>query len=92
MLVPLETLPGWPPAPNPALLVSIGLLIGLPLVIGLVIAGASFVGSSSDIRRFGPPFNPATIHAGPAIATAPAAAIESGDQALSETGGTSARW
>lgn len=92
MLVPLETLPGWPPAPNPALLVSIGLLIGLPLVLGLVIAGASFVGSTSDIRRFGPPFNPATIYAGPAIEAAPVAAIEAGDHAQTETGGTSARW
>lgn len=38
MLVPLETLPGWPEAPTPTALESLGLLIGIPAVVFAVIA------------------------------------------------------
>jgi hypothetical protein len=38
MLVPLETLAGWPPAPNPNPLEVLGLLIGLPLVVVVIIS------------------------------------------------------
>jgi len=40
MLVPLDTqtLPGWPPAPNPSALHVLGLLVGAPLVVILLIA------------------------------------------------------
>ena len=42
MLVPLETLPGWPKVPNPSALETLGLLIGLPLVV-IIVAFASFL-------------------------------------------------
>ncbi|GAA1840509.1 hypothetical protein ACFFOM_05765 [Microlunatus capsulatus] len=38
MLVPLETLPGWPEAPSPSLLEVLGLLVGAPLLVIAVIA------------------------------------------------------
>lgn len=38
MLVPLETLSGWPAAPNPNPLLVLGLLFGLPLVVIIVIS------------------------------------------------------
>ncbi len=37
MLVPLETLPGWPPAPDPSPLQVIGLLFGLPLLVMIIV-------------------------------------------------------
>ena len=36
-IVPLETLAGWPAAPDPSPLVSLGLLVGIPAVGALVI-------------------------------------------------------
>jgi hypothetical protein len=38
MLVPLETLPGWPDVQEPTLLEVLGLLVGAPLVVILVVA------------------------------------------------------
>lgn len=37
-LLPLETLPGWPAAADPTALQTFGLLLGIPFVIGAVIA------------------------------------------------------
>ncbi|MBK8460228.1 MAG: hypothetical protein WAS07_12715 [Micropruina sp.] len=36
MLLPLETLPGWPTAPDPSLVEALVLLAGIPLGIGVV--------------------------------------------------------
>ena len=38
MLVPLETLPGWPEAPSPSLLEVLGLLVGAPLLVIAIVA------------------------------------------------------
>jgi hypothetical protein len=38
MLVPLQTLPGWPEAPVPSLLEVLGLLVGAPLLVVLIVA------------------------------------------------------
>jgi hypothetical protein len=38
MLVPLETLPGWPNVQEPSVLKVLGLLVGAPLVVILVVA------------------------------------------------------
>lgn len=58
MLVPLETLPGWPAAPEPSVLQLLLVLAGIPLIITLIIAGASYTASTRELERFGPPFNP----------------------------------
>ena len=39
MLVPLETLPGWPPAPNPSLLHALGVIFGIIVGTMFVVAG-----------------------------------------------------
>lgn len=39
MLVPLQTLAGWPAEPDPSTLHVLGLLVGLPLVAALIISG-----------------------------------------------------
>ena len=38
MVVPLETLPGWPDAPNPSALEALGVLVGAPLVVIALVA------------------------------------------------------
>lgn len=100
MLMPLETLPGWPEAPNPTALHALGLLLGIPFILAVLIGGASYLATNRDLRRYGPPINPAVVYAGgDAVAgTQSSAAIEPGpgvgDGAGVETGtgGTSARW
>jgi hypothetical protein len=37
MLVPLETFSGWPQVANPSPLQSLGLLIGIPLLIAVIV-------------------------------------------------------
>ncbi len=39
MLVPLETLSGWPQSPDPNPLYVLGLLFGLPLLVMIIISG-----------------------------------------------------
>ena len=97
MLVPLETLPGWPAAPEPSVLQLLALLVGAPLIIGLVVAGLSWIGSTRELKRYGPPVHPTTTFAGaPGVESAAdevPAGIEAGP--VTEdfgTGGTSARW
>lgn len=96
MLVPLETLSGWPAAPNPSVLHFLGLLIGVPLVLGLVIAGASYLGSTRELKKFGPAVNPNTAFvSAPGVEHASGevpAGIEAGPGVDTGTGGTSARW
>ncbi|MFT4165163.1 MAG: hypothetical protein QM650_07950 [Microlunatus sp.] len=74
----------------------LGLLFGLPILLGLVIAGLSYVGTGSDLRRFGPPVHPVKTFADPAAieggSGAGPASIEAKSGADKETGGTSARW
>ena len=96
MLVPLETLPGWPPAPNPPVLHALGVIFGIPILLGLVIAGLAYVSSGRDLRLAGPPVHPVNTYADPAAVTAAAetgpASIEGKPGADADTGGTSARW
>lgn len=96
MLVPLETLPGWPAAPDPSALQFFGLLLGVPLVLALLISGASYVATTRELKRFGPAVNPNTAFAGAAGVESASgevpAGIEAKPAADSGTGGTSARW
>lgn len=93
MLMPLETLPGWPAAPDPSILQALGLLIGAPLVLGLLIAAGTYLSATRELNRFGPPVNPARAYAGEQSLQGGegAAAIEA-PAADAGTGGTSARW
>ena len=104
MLVPLETLQGWPAAPDPSALHLLLLLIGAPLALGLVIAGASYLGSTRELKKFGPAVNPNTafvtiegvqnargeVEGG--ISHEVPAGIEGKPGADTGTGGASARW
>lgn len=96
MLVPLETLPGWPAAPNPTPLHALLLLVGVPLVVILIIAGSSWLSSTHELKKYGPTVNPTTAFAGaPGVESATEevpAGIEAKTTSDSGTGGTSARW
>ena len=104
MLVPLETLSGWPAAPDPSVLHFLLLLIGAPLVLGLVIAGASYLGSTRELKRFGPAVNPNTAFVTVEGVQNARGEVEGGSptrcrpasrpslRATEQTGGASARW
>lgn len=51
MLVPLETLPGWPVAADPSPLQVLGLLVGLPLVVVVIIAVITKVNQMMRVSR-----------------------------------------
>lgn len=94
MLVPLETLPGWPAAPNPSVLHWLGLIVAIPVILAVIIAAASYLATTRDIKRFGPAVNPRTAYAVPGVtgSSGAPAEIEAAPGADVDTGGTSARW
>lgn len=100
MLVPLETLPGWPPAPNPSALESLGLLIGVPALVFLIIAAITHLQFAALARRRRPEAtDPVWVGSPPdgVKGSDSRAAIETGTMGQprkqpGETGGASARW
>lgn len=52
LLVPLETLPGWPVATAPTLLQALGLLIGIPALAAVVIAGLAKISAVISTNRY----------------------------------------
>lgn len=63
-LIPLETLPGWPEAPDPTVLETLALLIGLPAaafaVLLLLNMAPSWFGNAKDAAT---PDNPGSTDA-----------------------------
>ena len=63
-LIPLETLPGWPEAPNPSALEALAIFIGAPAaifaVLVLLIIGPSWFGGA---RAAATPDNPDSTNA-----------------------------
>jgi hypothetical protein len=51
MVVPLDTLAGWPPAPVPTTLQVLGLLVGIPLLVALVVFGIAKIGTTVQAGR-----------------------------------------
>jgi hypothetical protein len=49
--MPLETLPGWPRVDNPSPLQSLGLLIGLPLVVIVIAFAVAKIGNTVKAAR-----------------------------------------
>jgi hypothetical protein len=54
MLVPLETLSGWPQVPEPSILQVLGLLVGIPLLVFIVVIAISKIGTAAHARRGDP--------------------------------------
>lgn len=90
MLVPLETLPGWPEAQDPTALQTLGLLVLIPLGVSLVIALLAFGPSLTRANKGGGMVqtrDPLWLGAGPAQNKELAKTPETDDQ-----GGASAQW
>jgi hypothetical protein len=88
----LDTLEGWPPAEDPSWLQVLGLLIGLPLlVIVLVIAIAKILNVVRKGDAHEEVTEPVWVGGRPEQKSDSPAAIEAG-QAPSESGGAGARW
>jgi hypothetical protein len=51
MLVPLETLSGWPRVENPSALQVLWLLIGIPLLIAIVVTALVKIGAARRARQ-----------------------------------------
>lgn len=51
MLVPLETLSGWPPVPNPPILASLAIFVGFPVLVFLIVIAISKIATSIHEAR-----------------------------------------
>ncbi len=51
MLVPLETLSGWPQVENPSALQVLGLLVGLPLLVFIIVIAINKIVTTAHARR-----------------------------------------
>lgn len=105
MLVPLQgTLPGWPLASEPTAMQLLGLLVGIPFLVFVIIA---LITKSGDLIRAGRGETDDTMDQPLWLGSAPAdhsaitgppagggrrAAIEAGSESTVEVGGASARW
>lgn len=101
MVVPLETLSGWPEVANPTALQTLGLLVGFPGLAFLVIfalgKASALVGANkrqslaiTEPVWLGRGPEAGTLEAGSAIAELPAG--PSATAIPAEVGGASARW
>lgn len=101
MLVPLETLPGWPTVVDPTLLQELGLLVGLPLLVCIAVFGIAKIGNLrkaaqggqdavTDPVWVGGPTRPDIE--GPIHDQAQIEAAEISEQPGTDVGGAGARW
>ena len=51
MLVPLETLSGWPQVPNPSILASLAILVGFPLLVFIIVVAISKIATAAHAGR-----------------------------------------
>ncbi len=92
MLVPLDTLEGWPPAPDPSALQVLALLVGAPLVVIVaVIAIAKISNTVGKGDAHEEVTEPVWVGGRPEAKTEAQGAIEAGE-VQSESGGAGARW
>jgi hypothetical protein len=92
MLVPLDTLAGWPGAPDPSPLEVLGLLFGAPLLVIIVVIAiakiSNAVGAGDAHEEV---TEPIWVGGRPEQKTEATAAIEGGEP-KSDSGGAGARW
>jgi hypothetical protein len=93
MVLPLETLPGWPAAPDPTPLEVLGLLAGLPLLTIVIVFAIAKIGTTVQASR-GTDVqvtDPLWVGGREVEANEDTVAIEAG-QTESDVGGAGARW
>ena len=51
MVVPLDTLSGWPAAQEPSILQTLGLLVGIPALVAVIAFAVAKIGTSVQASR-----------------------------------------
>jgi hypothetical protein len=51
MLLPLDTLAGWPTVKPPTVLQSLGLLVGAPLLVAIIVFAIAKIGTTVQAKR-----------------------------------------
>jgi hypothetical protein len=100
IVVPLDTLAGWPAAQAPTVLQTLGLLVGIPLLVFLIVFGIAKIGTTVQAGRGAapPPTESLWVNGRPAggeIEAAPELHGLGADDRPGDTqqvGGAGARW
>ena len=97
MLVPLETLAGWPAAPEPSILQTLALLVGIPLLVAVIVFVIAKIGTSVQASRgdAAPAADSVWVggrQAGGEIEAAPEMHGAGAEDDESSPGGAGARW
>ena len=51
MLVPLETLSGWPQVTNPSILASLAIFVGFPVLVFIIVIAIAKIGTAAHAGR-----------------------------------------
>jgi hypothetical protein len=97
MLLPLDTLSGWPAAKDPTVLQTLGLLVGAPLLVALVVFAIAKIGTTVQASRGEAPQAADSVwvggrEAGGEIEAAPELHGVGAEDDDSTPGGAGARW
>jgi hypothetical protein len=97
MLVPLDTLAGWPEAPRPNLLHVLGLLVGFPVLAMIIAFAVAKIGTSYQAKRGNTPAVTDSVwvggrQAGGEIEAAPEMHGVGAEDDDKTPGGAGARW
>jgi len=97
MLVPLDTLAGWPVAEKPTILQTLGLLVGFPALAMIIAFAVAKIGTSVQAKRDNPPAVTDSVwvggrQAGGEIEAAPEMHGVGAEDDDKTPGGAGARW
>jgi hypothetical protein len=97
MLLPLDTLSGWPAAKDPTVLQTLGLLVGAPLAVALVVFAIAKIGTTVQGNRGDAPPAAESVwvggrEAGGEIEAAPELHGVGAEDDETTPGGAGARW
>ena len=97
MLLPLDTLAGWPAAKPPTVLQSLGLLVGAPLLVAIIVFAIAKIGTTVQANRGDAPHVADSVwvggrEAGGEIEAAPELHGVGAEDDENTPGGAGARW
>jgi hypothetical protein len=97
MLLPLDTLAGWPAAKDPTVLQTLALLVGAPLLVALVVFAIAKIGTTVQANRGDVPAVADSVwvggrQAGGEIEAAPELHGQGAEDDDQTPGGAGARW
>ena len=97
MLLPLDTLAGWPTVKPPTVLQSLGLLVGAPLLVAIIVFAIAKIGTTVQAKRGEAPPAADSVwvggrEAGGEVAAAPELHGVGAEDDDGTPGGAGARW